>query len=261
MSPRTRGTLPSPGADWAYFFDVDGTLAEIARLPGDVRVDPALRRTIETLLTASGGALALISGRSIRDIDQLFPGVRLPVAGQHGAERRAADGTVVRHPFPPARLDPLREQLAAPLLAHAGLHLEDKGSSLALHYRNAPRLGAFVHRLMRTLARAYGPEIAVQTGKRVVELVPAGHSKGAAVLSFLDEPPFRGRLPVFVGDDVTDETAFEVVNRLDGLSVKVGAGRTVAHWRLRDVRAVRQWLEHNDNAQPIARAAGRRIAS
>lgn len=259
MSPRTRGTLPAPGADWAYFFDIDGTLAEIACLPGDVRVDPALRRSIEALFTASGGALALVSGRSIREIDALFPGVPMPVAGQHGTERRNANGAVVRHDFPAERLGWLRERLAALPLAYPGLHLEDKGSSLALHYRNAPRLAAFVHHRVRSLAAESGTGLAVQAGKRVIELVPDGQSKGGAVLSFLGEPPFRGRLPVFVGDDVTDETAFDAVNRLDGLSVKVGPGRTMARWRLRDVSAVRAWLEHGSNATPVAHAAGRRI--
>src|SRR2546426_4251134 len=114
--------------------------------------------------------------------------------------------------------------------------------SLALHYRRAPRLGGYAHRLMRSLAARIGSQYCVQTGKRIVEMKPAGKDKGVAVLEFMQEEPFRGRTPVFIGDDTTDEYGFATVNRLHGHSVKVGAGRTVAHWRLRDVDAGRAWL-------------------
>jgi trehalose 6-phosphate phosphatase len=184
----------------------------------------------------------LISGRAIADIDDVLRGVRFPAAGQHGTERRDATGGVSHHALPSRELDHLRHALKQAVAPHRGLVLEDKGLSLALHYRRAPRLGSYVHRLARAALAASGCPYSIQTGKRVVELRPAGRDKGVAVLEFMQEPPFHGRTPVFVGDDVTDEFGFATVNRLHGHSVKVGPGRTAAHWRLRDVRAVRQWL-------------------
>jgi trehalose 6-phosphate phosphatase len=177
------------------------------------------------------------------DVDRLFPGTRLPAAGQHGIERRDAVGRHSRHAFPSDRLEEEHRRLAAAVARHPGLLLEHKGLSLALHYRRAPRLGAYAHRLLRGLQSRIGTEYCLQAGKRVVELKPAGRDKGVAVLEFMQEEPFRGRMPVFLGDDMTDEYGFAMVNRLDGHSVKVGPGRTVARWRLRDVLAVRAWLE------------------
>lgn len=235
--------LPAPVPAWAYFFDVDGTLADIVASPAHAQVDAGLRARIAALHRDTGGALALISGRTIADVDALFPGTRYPAAGQHGVERRSAAGVVTQHRLEAARLDVLRTRVAAATRHHAGIVVEDKGGSLALHYRGAPRLGAFVHRAARALAAELGPDVAVLTGKRVVELMPSGHDKGRAVLAFLDEEPFRGRRPVVVGDDVTDESAFAMVNRLGGVAVKVGPGPTVARWRLAAVADVRRWLE------------------
>jgi len=242
-------SLPTPQPSWAYFFDIDGTLVDIADSPAGARLDPDLRQLLEELHRASSGAVALISGRSIADIDRLIPGVRLPAAGQHGLERRAASGMLSRHAFPSGDLDRVRERLADVAARHRGLLLEDKGLSLALHYRRAPRLGGFAHRLARSALASLGRAYCVQAGKRVVELKPAGKDKGAAVLEFMQEEPFRGRTPVFVGDDVSDEYGFTTVNRLHGHSVKVGTGRTAARWRLRNVQAVRAWLE---SASPAA---------
>src|SRR5436190_1179111 len=187
---------------------------------------------------AAGGAIALISGRSIADIDRLVRDHRLPVAGQHGIERRDAAGRISRHAVPAQGLDWARSQLAAAVARHHGLVLEDKGLSLALHYRRAPRLGGYAHRLIRSLAARIGSQYCVQTGKRIVEMKPAGKDKGVAVLEFMQEEPFRGRTPVFIGDDTTDEYGFATVNRVHGHSVQVGPGRTVAGCRLRDVGAV-----------------------
>lgn len=235
--------VPPPRTDWAWFFDIDGTLIEFGASPSGVRRDTELRGLIERLYRAAGGAVALISGRAIADIDALFPGTRLPVAGQHGVERRDAAGCVSRHAFPTAQLAWARQRLEEAVARHPALLLEDKGLSLALHYRGAPRLAGFAHRLVRSLQARLGGTYCVQGGKRVVEMKPAGRDKGAAVQEFLQEAPFRGRVPMFVGDDVTDEYGFRMVNRVQGHSVKVGPGRTVARWRLRDVRAVREWLE------------------
>jgi trehalose 6-phosphate phosphatase len=235
-------TVPAPRPDWAYFFDIDGTLVDFADSPGGARPDAALRSLIAELHRAAGGAVALISGRAIPDIDALMDGVHLPAAGQHGTERRDAAGRITHHAAPLDQLDWAHDRLAAAAARHAGLLLEHKGLSLALHYRRAPRLAGYAHKLVRSLAPRLGSQYCIQRGKRIVELKPAGKDKGAAVLEFMEEPPFRGRTAVFVGDDLTDEYGFATVNRLGGHSIKVGPGPTAAHWRLRNVKAVQEWL-------------------
>lgn len=235
--------VPVPDSALAYFFDIDGTLVGIAESPGEVRVEPGLRRSIEALYQSTGGAVALITGRGISDVDRLFPGFRLPIAGQHGIERRNASGEISRHPFPSGRLDAVRRRLAEIVARHPGLVLEDKGLSLALHYRKAPKLAGYAHRVVRSLATGLGKSYCVQSGKRVAEIRPTGRDKGTAIREFMSELPFRGRKPLFLGDDATDEYGFAAVNRLGGQSIKVGPGRTRARWRLRDVGAVRSWLQ------------------
>jgi len=234
--------VPAPQHTWAYFFDIDGTLAEIADTPGGVRLDAELRGLIQRLYAATGGAVALISGRAIPDIDGLMEGVRLPAAGQHGTERRDAAGHITHHAVATAQLDRAHEQLAAAVVGRPGLLLEHKGLSLALHYRRAPQLGSYAHRLVQSVLPQLDGKYCVQAGKRIVELKPAGKDKGVAVVEFMAEEPFRGRTAVFVGDDLTDEYGFTTVNRLKGYSIKVGPGRTAARYRLRNVTAVRAWL-------------------
>ncbi len=233
---------PSPNHEWAFFFDLDGTLIDFTDAPAAVLVGEELRLLLERLYRDAGGAVALISGRTIRDIDRLFPLTRMPVAGQHGAERRSALGIVTLHPVPAQRFERMRLRLAAAVSGKAGLMLENKGLSLALHYRGAPRLAAYAHRLARSMLPVAGREFCIQRGKYLVEMRPAGKDKGAAILEFLNEDPFQGRTAVFVGDDATDEFGFATVNRLKGHSIKVGPGRTAARWRLPNVRAVRAWL-------------------
>jgi len=232
---------PEPRCDWAYFFDVDGTLVDFAETPAAVRVSENLRDLLQELFQCAGGAVALMSGRPIIEIDALFPSVHLPVAGQHGAERRNAAGHATRHE-PTQDLALVRQRLAQAIFDKPGLLLEDKGLSLALHYRRIPNLAAFVHETMEALLPDLDGEYCLQQGKSVVELKPAGRDKGRALLDFMGEPPFAGRTPVFVGDDASDEFGFASVNELGGHSIKVGAGETVAHWRLENVKAVQQWL-------------------
>lgn len=231
---------PAACVGWAYFLDVDGTLIEIAHTPDAVRVDAVLLELIARLHRASGGAVALVSGRALSDLEHRLGALRLPLAGQHGLERRDAAGRLWIHAAPPAAKCAIKEALAPVLARHPGLLLEDKGLTLALHYRQAPHLAAYAHRLMVRLAAAAGLE--VQLGKRVAEVKPVGIDKGTAVAEYLAESPFRERRPVFIGDDLNDEHGFAEVNGLDGISIKVGQGRSCARFRLRDVAAVRRWL-------------------
>lgn len=235
-------SLEPPEADWAYFLDFDGTLVEIASSPNGVRTDSSLRALIDHLVRASNGAVALITGRTIADVDRFFPEQHLAVAGQHGMERRDAHGVRTSQPITPPAWEHARVTLLQIAARHPGLLVEDKGLSLAVHYRSAPALASFAHRTLRRIQHTLGDDYAVQAGKRVVELKPAGRDKGKAVLEFMMEAPFRGRRPVFVGDDITDEHGFAVVNQLGGISVKVGRGSTAAVHRLRSVNDVREWL-------------------
>jgi trehalose 6-phosphate phosphatase len=242
--PRRPGLPPPLDTRAALFLDIDGTLLELAPSPAQVRVDDDVTERLPALARELDGAVALITGRAIADADRLFPGLSLPIAGQHGTERRSADGTIHRHRLPQPGIARLRRELARFAARHAGVMLEDKGATLALHYRQAPRLAAHVHRTIRAqvAAGARGRAWRVQPGKGIVELRPDGRDKGTAIAEFMAEPPFRGRMPVFLGDDRTDEFGFAAVARMGGWSVKVGAGPTRARYRLPDVAAVRSWL-------------------
>ncbi|TRZ94689.1 MAG: trehalose-phosphatase [Rhodocyclaceae bacterium] len=233
---------PAPSADWAFFLDVDGTLLELADTPSAVLVDKSLLELVGRLHEASGGAVALVSGRSLSDLEDLLDSLHLPMAGQHGLERRDTAGRRWIHAASPGAKCAIKEALIPVLVRHPGLLLEDKGLSLALHYRLAPHLAAYAHRLMARLALEAGGDLELQRGKRVVEVKPAAIDKGTAVAEYLAEPPFRGRHPVFIGDDLNDEHAFAEVNRREGTSIKVGRGASCARYRLPSVVAVRHWL-------------------
>lgn len=233
--------LPAASSAWAWFLDVDGTLVDLAETPAAIDVGVSLLALIEALRQASGGAVALVSGRTLADLDRRFRLPQLAMAGQHGLERRDAFGHIHRHSLSPVCCDWFLQRLEPLLARHPGLRVECKGATLAVHYRLAPRLGGYVHRLLGELA-AQSPGLEVQPGKRVVEVKPAGFDKGSAILEYMAQPPFRGRRPAFVGDDLTDEHGFALVNRLEGISVKVGPGRSKARYRLRDVGAVHAWI-------------------
>jgi trehalose 6-phosphate phosphatase len=234
--------MPPFRPDFAFFLDIDGTLLEIAATPKAVHMAKDDCKLVAALYDKAGGALALVSGRSLAMIDELFSPMRLPAAGQHGVERRDARGRVHK----PSLSDDLLARAAEPIRAfaqqHAGLVFEHKGYSMALHYRLAPQLASAAHAVVREAAREIGDGVEVQRGKMVAELKPAGHDKGRAIEAFMKERPFARRVPVFLGDDLTDEHGFRVVDRLGGHSIKVGAGPTVARWRLPNPSAARAWL-------------------
>jgi trehalose 6-phosphate phosphatase len=233
---------PAAQTGWAYFLDVDGTLLDIAETPSAIHVDAALLALIGRLHQISNGAVALISGRALSDLDERLGMLRLPMAGQHGLERRDAGGRLWIHAPPPEAKCAIKASLAPVLERHPDLLLEDKGLTLALHYRRAPTLASYAHRLMVQLAAGAEGAFELQKGKRVIELKPAGIDKGTAIGEYLAEPPFRGRRAVFIGDDANDEHGFAEINRANGLSIKVGPGSTGARYRLPNVAAVRSWL-------------------
>jgi len=243
--PSGRAPPPRLRTNTALFLDIDGTLLELAPTPDGVQVDAGVTALLPALARRLDGAVALITGRAMADADHLFRGLALPIAGQHGLERRSADGSLHRHLPSLSALERLRGVLSQFAARHDGLFLEDKGATLALHYRRAPALASLVHRTLRahmTAALAFESGWRLQPGKRILEIKPDGRDKGTAILEYMSEPPFAGRLPVFVGDDLTDEYGFAAVTSASGWAVKVGRGPTSAQFRLRDVSAVRAWL-------------------
>jgi trehalose 6-phosphate phosphatase len=224
----------------ALFLDFDGTLVDLAPQPEAVVVPPSLVQTLTALSASLGGALALISGRPIAQIDAFLHPLRLPVAGVHGAERRSFDGELtLAHTHP---LEHVAEVAAALSAQHPRLRVENKRGSLALHYRQAPELEQLCLDAMRA-AVEQSPGLTLLRGKMVVEAKPGGASKGHAIEAFLHEPPFAGRVPIFVGDDATDEVGFATVQRLRGLGVKVGEGPSVALQRLDSPAVLRDQLQ------------------
>lgn len=240
----------------AWFLDFDGTLVDLAETPDQVRVEAEVVDMVRELAHASRGAVALISGRRIKDIDRLFAPLSLPVAGQHGAERRSAGGRFHRYPANRRGIGTMHGMLRAWVERRPGPLLENKGSTIAVHYRQAPELaeplGAF---MLELVARTRG-RYCLQGGKMIFEIRPSGMDKGSAVLEFMQEPPFIGRTPVFVGDDITDESAFAAVLGLGGASVKVGNGDTIAPWRLQGVADVHAWIRSSIAARSSEEEGG-----
>lgn len=235
--------LIEPLDDYALFLDLDGTLLEIAERPECVCVEDSVKTLIALLHDKFDGAFALITGRAIAGIDVLLSPLRVPVAGQHGLERRDGNGNIREHRERPRLLDRARADLTQWAMQHPGVQIEDKGLSIAVHYRQVPTLGGELDVFLRGWLAGHRGGLQVQLGKMVAELKPSGLDKGIAIGDFLREPPFKGRRPVFVGDDFTDEYGFTFVNGHNGVSVKVGFGDTVAQYHIADVTAVRRWLE------------------
>ncbi len=206
------GALPAWNSRWALFLDVDGTLLDTADHPDDVRTTPRLKLLVR----------------------------------RAGVERRSADATMHYRPALEDRLHDIKRELMEFADDCTGLLLEDKGAALALHYRNAPGAAGDAQEIVTRLARAAGEHFHVQHGKMVLELKPAGQDKGTAIPQFMEEQPFAGRIPVFAGDDVTDEDGFVAMNRLRGESIRVGDGQsTAARHYVEAVNPLLGWLERN----------------
>ncbi|KZI70446.1 trehalose-phosphatase, partial [Escherichia coli] len=215
---------------------------EIKPHPDQVVVPDNILQGLQLLATASDGALALISGRSMVELDALAKPYRFPLAGVHGAERRDINGKTHIVHLPDAIARDISVQLHTAIAQFPGAELETKGMAFALHYRQAPQHEDALMTLAQRITQIW-PQMALQQGKCVVEIKPRGTSKGEAIAAFMQEAPFIGRTPVFLGDDLTDESGFAVVNRLGGMSVKIGTGATQASWRLAGVPDVWSWLE------------------
>lgn len=238
--------------------DLDGTLLEIAETPSAVNVPSQLVPLLDAVAARLSGAVAVISGRPIEQIDRLLQTDGFVTAGLHGLEWRDATGTVHEEVAGDVDLVAAREVLGAIARRTPGVQLEDKGRTVALHYRRAPDAGPSIVTQVRGLAARLGAGVAVQEGKMVVEIKPAHAHKGTAVERLMVLEPFAGRCPVYLGDDVTDEDAFRAVNRLGGHSVRVGppGAASRAQYSLAGVNDVYVWLEQIVAALPGKRGHG-----
>ena len=227
----------------AILLDIDGTLLDLAPTPREVWVPPGLARTLNGLLEKTAGALALVSGRSLNDIDLIFAPEQFPAVGGHGAEMRiSADNESVAIHAPPMDKE-LKRRLAAIARLSPGILLEDKGYSLALHYRLAPHAEKAIYEAI-ALIRADLPNapIELMPGKCVYEIKHSGFNKATGVLELMSHEPFRGRRPIFIGDDVTDESVFALMPDLGGLAFSVGRRAMGVADHFDEPRDVRQWL-------------------
>jgi trehalose 6-phosphate phosphatase len=247
ITPLRRAALPAPPlpattARWALFLDVDGTLLEFADDPSTVTASVRLLMLLQALHRALGGALALVSGRTLADLDRLFNCPAWAAVGLHGLELRYADGTRRQIEVVAAQRSRMRDAVNALAVRLAGIQVEDKGAAIALHCRHAPRQLA----ALRTAAHALAAQLhgyEVQVGHQVVEFKPAGVDKGRAVTELLQCQPFANRQPVYLGDDLTDEHAFSSINTAHGISVRVGSREpTQANFSLSGPTAVEAWL-------------------
>jgi trehalose 6-phosphate phosphatase len=205
----------------ALLLDFDGTLVEIANTPDAVHVPDDLRTSLPRLLHRTGGALAVVSGRPVADLDRHLAPLVLPTIGGHGAEMRVRDGAIERvvAPLPEA----LRRRLAEARAFDPGIVIEDKAYSVALHYRQAPQQEERLRRHAAAVRAAFpGENIEVLPGKAMLEVKRSGVSKGEAVRALMMRAPFAGRKPVFIGDDVTDESVFARLPELGGIGFSVG---------------------------------------
>lgn len=226
----------------AILLDIDGTILDIAPAPQEVRVPPTLRHTLSRLQKLTGGALALVSGRSLNDIDLMFAPLQLAAIGGHGAELRPAAGgerQVRAGSLSPA----LKRKLAALTELAPGILVEDKGYSIALHYRLAPGQGANLHAAAAAICAQMAPgSVAILPGKLVVEIKPLGISKALAVRQLMNYPPFAERHPIFIGDDTTDEAVFDVIPDFGGLGFSVGRVVPGVNGHFATPADVRSWL-------------------
>ncbi len=226
----------------ALFLDFDGTLVEIAPHPDAIHVEDETRETLAKLEKQLGGAVALITGREIQVVDGFLAPLRLPVAGVHGLRRRDAEGNLHGLNLDTGFVATVTKRLEPFVARHDGLFLEHKDVAVALHYRARPELGDRCVSMMDTAVRGVDGAL-ISRGKMVIEARSSAGGKRSALASFMMEPPFAGRIPVFAGDDITDEEGFEYINEQGGTSIKVGGGPTKARTRALDTQEFLSWLK------------------
>lgn len=247
---RIEAPLPAPpllSERHALFLDFDGTLVELAARPDRVVVDEQLPGTLDLLADRLGGAVAIITGRWLADVDGLLAPVALPGAGLHGAEVRDGGGSSSVQVRAVGGIADLARALRERFGTDARVLVEDKGAAIALHFREAPERADECRRALRALAAEW-PGLQVVPGKMVIEARAIGADKGGALRRLCAEPPFAGRVPVFVGDDATDEDGFAAAAASGGFGVKVGDGPTRGHYRCADVADVHAWLHASASA-------------
>ncbi|WP_436640297.1 trehalose-phosphatase [Microbaculum sp. FT89] len=233
--------FPAPRTDWCLFLDFDGTLVEIAESPDAVRAERHLAATLTAISARLGGAVAIVSGRPIAEVERHLDHEGFPAAGLHGLEMRMRAGQPISRADASAPDAGVRDALASFAASRPGLLLEDKGIALALHYRARPDLADACRDAVKGAVAGRG-NLHVLEGKMVFEVKPSAADKGRAVRRFMDEAPFAGRVPVFAGDDVTDEDGFIAAAAFGGFGIKIGAGETAARWRIGTVAEFVRWL-------------------
>jgi len=239
--PVPRSLIPHLN-ECAVLLDIDGTLLDLAPTPREVWVPPGLAKTLRRLHERTGGALAMVSGRSLNDIDLIFAPDQFPAVGGHGAEMRIR-GTDEAVSAAPSMDKELKRRLAAIAKLSPGILLEDKGYSLALHYRLAPHAEKAIYEAV-SLIRADLPNapIEVLPGKCVCEIKHSGFNKATGVLELMTHEPFKGRRPIFIGDDVTDESVFAIMPELGGFAFSVGRRAKGVNGHFDEPSDVREWL-------------------
>lgn len=227
----------------ALLLDIDGTLLDLAPTPREVFVPEGLAMTLDRLVAKTSGALALVSGRSLNDIDRIFAPARFPAVGGHGAEMRLSGGSEAVAAHAPPMDQELKRRLASIAKLNPGILLEDKGYSLALHYRLAPDAEQAIYRAV-SLIRADLPDTAIEVlpGKCVCEIKPSGFSKASGVIELMNHLPFKGRQPIFIGDDVTDESVFAIMPGFGGVAISVGRPAPGVAHQFGRPEEVRAWL-------------------
>jgi trehalose 6-phosphate phosphatase len=246
-SPRPLSAPPADLADpatTALFLDIDGTLLDIAPTPLEVRVSDALRETLAKLRATFGGAVAFISGRPVAEMDRLFHPLRLAAVGGHGAEIRFAPDSETRRSEAATFDDDLRAVFARIGRIGDGIIVEDKGFSLAIHYRLAPHLGGEIMKCVTEVCQEDPrcSSLDILPGKLVIEIKPGGFDKGTGLREMMSVPPFTGRRPIFVGDDVTDVAAFAVLPDFGGTGLSVSGIVPGAAFNFDGPQDVRRWL-------------------
>lgn len=246
LSEKSADLLPPDQIDLqrtALLLDVDGTLVDIAVMPNDVVVPPTLRGTLMQLLERSGGAVALVSGRTIETLDRLFRPLCLPAIGQHGAEMRlSGGGPLLQNPALLSR--ELRSRVHLLAKVDRGILIEEKSHSMAVHYRRAPQHEAFLKNEVAEIvaAEAEPDSVEFMFGKAVIDIKPRVFSKGSAVREVMASAPFAGRRLVFIGDDTTDESVFAILPELNGIGFAVGRAVRGTHGSFASPAQVRSWL-------------------